>query len=190
MSAPLPFDPIDEAKRQWRKHWGGSAVPSMAAVTSIMRAQQILIARLNEMLKPWGLTFPRYEALMILFYSRSGSLPLGKMGERLQVHRTSVTNLVDGLERLGYARRSPHEHDRRTTLATITERGRDVAAEATKSLNEHRFGTAPLQIGELDTVHDVLRRLREGAEDFAEPHGWTPRPLAAEPPLPRARTPR
>ena len=57
----------------------------MAAVTSVMRVQQILIARLNELLRPWSLTFPRYEALLLLFYSRAGSLPLGKMGERLQV---------------------------------------------------------------------------------------------------------
>jgi DNA-binding MarR family transcriptional regulator len=140
----------------------------MAAVTSVMRVQQILMARLNDMLKPWGLTFPRYEALMLLFYSRNGSLPMGKMGERLQVHRTSVTNLVDGLERLGLAVRSPHERDRRTTLATITERGREVAEEATEVLNENRFGTAPLERDELLALHDVLRRLRAGADDFEE----------------------
>jgi DNA-binding MarR family transcriptional regulator len=162
----LPFDPIDEAQRQWRRHWGRSAVPSMAAVTSIMRAEQILVARLNELLKEWDLTFPRYEALMLLFYSRRGSLPLGKMGERLQVHRTSVTSIVDGLERLGYVRRGPHESDRRTTLATITDRGREVAAAATEVLNRERFGTAPLGRDELVSLYEVLRRLREGAEDF------------------------
>jgi DNA-binding MarR family transcriptional regulator len=162
----LPFDPIDEAQRQWRRHWGGSAVPAMAAVTSIMRAEQILVARLNELLKEWDLTFPRYEALMLLFYSRRGSLPLGKMGERLQVHRTSVTSIVDGLERLGYVRRGPHESDRRTTLATITDRGREVAAAATEVLNRERFATAPLGRDELVSLYEVLRRLREGAEDF------------------------
>ena len=88
----------------------------MRAVTSIMRAHQILIGRLNEALAPFDLTFPRYEALMLLYYSRTGSLPLGKMGDRLQVHRTSVTNLMDGLEREGLAERSPHPTDRRTTL--------------------------------------------------------------------------
>src|ERR1700754_1964599 len=111
----------------------------MAAVTSIMRAEQILIARMNELLKPWDLTFPRYEALMLLFYSRNGSLPLGKMGERLQVHHTSITNTVDGLEKLGYAERRPHESDRRATLASITARGREVAQEATEVLNGERF---------------------------------------------------
>ena len=171
MSRPLPFDPIDEARRQWRAHWGGSAVPSMAAVTSIMRAEQVLIARLNELLRPWDLTFPRYEALMLLFYSRNGSLPLGKIGERLQVHRTSITNTVDGLEKLGYVRRSPHERDRRSSLAAITDRGREVAAQATDVLNAERFGTAPLERDDLTQLYDVLRRLRGGAGDFVEPPG-------------------
>ena len=97
----------------------------MRAVTSIMRVQQILLARLNDELKRFDLTFPRYEALMLLYYSRRGSLPLGKMGDRLQVHRTSVTNIIDGLERSGFVRREPHERDRRTTLAAITDAGRD-----------------------------------------------------------------
>ena len=98
---PLSFDPIDEAGRQWSKHWGASPVAPMMAVTSVMRVQQILLARLNETLEPFGLTFARYEALMLLYFSRAGSLPLGKIGARLQVHPTSVTNLVDGLHTAG-----------------------------------------------------------------------------------------
>ncbi len=83
------------------------SVPPMMAVTSLMRVQQILLARLNDALAPYELTFARYEALMLLYLSRAGSLPLGKMGARLQVHPTSVTNLIDGLEQLGYALREP-----------------------------------------------------------------------------------
>jgi hypothetical protein len=75
MAGPLRFDPIAEARRQWDRNWGDEATPSMAAVTSIMRAQQIVMARLNELLEPLDLTFPRYEALVLLFYSRKGELP-------------------------------------------------------------------------------------------------------------------
>ncbi len=138
----------------------------MTAVTSVMRAQQILNARLNDALAPFELSFARYEALMLLFLSRRGSLPLGKMGARLQVHPASVTNLIDGLERAGYATRAPHPSDRRTTLATLTERGREVAAAATEQLNAIRFGTAPLRRADLTATSDALRRLREGAGDF------------------------
>jgi DNA-binding MarR family transcriptional regulator len=166
--APLPFDPILEARRQWESHWGSEPVPAMGAVTSIMRAQQILMARLNALLKPWDLTFPRYEALMLLHLSRRGSLPLGKMGERLQVHRTSVTNIVDGLERLGLAERTPHETDRRTTLAAITPVGHEVAEAATAVLNRERFGTAPLRDEQLEALFGVLERVRLAAGDFVE----------------------
>ncbi len=168
MSGALPFDPIAEARRQWAKHWGDTPVPSMSAVTSIMRVQQILLARLNELLRPFGLTFPRYEALMLLYLSRNGSLPLGKMGVRLQVHRTSVTNIIDGLERSGLVRRVPHDRDRRTTLAEITPRGREVATAATEILNRERFGTEPLGRGELEAISDTLRLVRAHADDFDE----------------------
>jgi DNA-binding MarR family transcriptional regulator len=164
----LGFDPIAEARRQWDAHWGPDAGPAMAAVTSVMRAQQILLGRLNAALKPWGLTFPRYEALLLLHYSRRGSLPLGKMGDRLQVHRASVTNVIDRLEEQGLVRRVQHETDRRGVLAEITPAGREVARAATERLNADRFGTAPLGDAELDGVFDLLRPLRVEAGDFPD----------------------
>src|ERR671916_393587 len=124
-------DLVAEARRQWERRWGPEPALPMAAVTSIMRVQQLLMAELNGLLKPLDLTFPRYEALMLLEFSSRGSLPLGKIGERLQVHRTSVTNIVDQLERSGFVRRAPHDEDRRAVLAEITAAGREAAAAAT-----------------------------------------------------------
>jgi len=138
----------------------------MVAVTSIMRAQQILMARLNELLEPFDLTFPRYEALMLLEFSGRGSLPLGKIGERLQVHRTSVTNTIDGLERSGFVRRVPHDTDRRAVLAEILPAGREAARAATEALHEAEFGTAPLAGEDLEALFATLRVLRDGAGDF------------------------
>src|SRR4051794_11459329 len=155
----------------------------MAAVTSIMRVQQILLARLNDVLKPFDLTFPRYEALMLLYYSRKGALPLGKMGDRLQVHRTSVTNIIDGLEKSGFVTREPHERDRRTTLANLTEQGRKTAAEATAILNRLHFGTEPLQPPELDAITRPPEPLGADADGFPPGRGESPRAV----PLSRLR---
>lgn len=160
MGDSISFDPIAEARRQWTTHWGAAATPAMSAVTSIMRAEQILTARLNQLLKPFELTFPRYEALMLLYYSRNGALPLGKMGARLQVHRTSVTNIVDGLEQVGYVSRERPERDRRTILASITKLGRRTAKRATQVLNKSHFGTAPLTKAELEVITSTLEDLR------------------------------
>lgn len=169
MSGPLSFDPIREARRQWDEHWGDTATPSMAAVTSIMRAQQIILARLNELLDPLDLTFPRYEALMLLFYSSNGELPLGKISDRLQVHRASVTNVVDKLVDSGYVERVGHQRDRRAILATITKDGKRVARLATNRLNAAGFGMAPLDDTQCDALYSALTPLRLAAGDFTPP---------------------
>jgi hypothetical protein len=56
MSSRLSFDPIAEAHRQWRARWPEHA-EHMAAVTSIMRVQQLLIGEVERVLKPHQLTF-------------------------------------------------------------------------------------------------------------------------------------
>jgi DNA-binding MarR family transcriptional regulator len=167
MSVPLPFDPIEEARRHWQERWPGAAATEMVAVTSIMRVHQILMARLNELLEPFGLTFPRYEVLMLLHFSSRGSLPVGKIGERLQVHRTSVTSTVEGLERTGLVRRVPDERDRRAVLTEILPEGRRMAEQATEALNEADFGTKPLSATDLRHLSEILRAFREGAGDFS-----------------------
>ena len=163
----LSFDPIEEAGRQWSAHFDGEYTTPMMAVTSVMRVQQIWLARLNEALAPLGLSFPRYEALMLLYFSRAGALPLGKIGERLQVHPTSVTNLIDGLEKDGLAERIPHPSDRRTTLATITTAGRQAAQRATDELHAIRFGV-DLSDDYLRSVTSILRAARLEAGDYAD----------------------
>jgi DNA-binding MarR family transcriptional regulator len=165
----LSFDPIAEARRQWDEHWGVEATASMAAVTSIMRAQQIVMARLNELLEPVDLTFPRYEALMLLFYSRRGELPLGKISDRLQVHRASVTNVIDKLVASGYVERVGHGGDRRTVLAKITTSGRAAARRATRRLNGARFGMEPLDDAACRRLFALLTPLRSGAGDYELP---------------------
>lgn len=159
----LPYDPIEEAARQWRAH-GLGAVDEMQYITSIMRAHQILSARVETVLRPLGLTFPRYEMLMLLVFSRRGALPLSAAGKRLMVHPTSITNTVDKLERDGFVERIPHPDDRRMVLAEITPDGRDIAKRATAALEDIGFG-----VGDVDTraVIASLVELRKDAGDFS-----------------------
>jgi DNA-binding MarR family transcriptional regulator len=164
---PLPFDPIEEAARQWGLRWSG--VEQMRAVTNLMRVQQLVLAELDEILRPHGLSFARYEALVLLTFSRAGALPLGKMGDRLQVHPTSVTSIVDRLEAAGHVVRRAHPTDGRTVLAEITESGRQLVESATKDLVAADFGLGELGRAELSSLSDLLRPLRIAAGDFAEP---------------------
>jgi DNA-binding MarR family transcriptional regulator len=160
----LPFDPIDEAARQWALRWDG--VDQMHAVTSLMRVQQLVLGRLDELLKPHGLSFARYEALVLLTFSRAGALPLGKMGRRLQVHPTSVTSIVDRLESAGLVVRRRHPEDKRAVLAEITEAGRAAVEAATADLVGAEFGLGVLADEQLQALSGMLKPVREAAGDF------------------------
>jgi DNA-binding MarR family transcriptional regulator len=162
----LPFDPIAQARRLWAEHGWPEAAPGMAAVTSLMRAQQIVAARVDEVLKPHRLTFARYEVLMLLLFSRRGSLSMTRIGERLQVHPASVTNAVDRLEAQALVRRAPHPTDRRATLVELTDEGRAVAAKATEELNVTVFSGPGLTPDDVEQLVALLTRMRSIAGDF------------------------
>ncbi len=166
MSSPLPFDPIEEAHRHWIAHGWDDAADGMAVVTSIVRAQQILLARIDDELRDLDLTFARYELLMLLHFSREGALPLAKVGARLQVHPTSITSAVNRLERQKLVVREAHPTDRRTTLAVLTDAGRARALEATERLNANVFAAPGITGGEADALIVILRSMRAAAGDF------------------------
>ena len=163
---PLPVDPVQEAHRQWSAHGWEQAADGMAAITAIMRAQQIVQARVDEVLRPLNLTFSRYELLMLLHFSRTGALPVTRASTRLQVHPTSVTNAVDRLEAAGLVRRLPHPTDGRGTLVQITDDGRAQALAATEQLNARVFTDPGLPPRRLASLMSGLRELRRGAGDF------------------------
>jgi DNA-binding MarR family transcriptional regulator len=165
-SRRLSFDPIAEAERQWGIHGWPEQASGMAVVTSIMRLQQVFLGRADAALRPFGLTFARYEVLMLLSFSRRGVLPLGKIGERLQVNAASVTNAVNRLESEGLVTRQSNPDDGRGTLARLTPAGRRRAAQATAVMNEQVFddlGVLPSTVGQL---FDQLAELRKAAGDF------------------------
>ncbi|MFN8190381.1 MAG: MarR family transcriptional regulator [Nocardioidaceae bacterium] len=158
-------DPIAEARRQWVDHGWEEAADGMAMVTSLVRVQQLLMERIDAVLRPLGLTFARYEVLRLLSFSRSGSMPMTRLGSLLQVHPTSVTSAVDRLQAQGFVERLRRERDKRVILASITPQGRDVVERATEGLNREVFeapGLAPDQVAGLT---DLLGALRAHAGD-------------------------
>lgn len=166
---PLAVDPIAEAKRQWLAHGWTDAAAGMTAVTSIMRAHQLMLARVDETLRPFGLTFARYELLTLLSFSRSGRMPMASASSRLQVHPTSVTNTVDRLEAQGFVRREPHPTDGRATLIVLTDEGRALSERATAALNREVFEKPGLSADDTDELVRLIARMRRDAGDFDDP---------------------
>jgi len=153
-------DPIREAHRQWVRHGWDEAADGMAMVTSLVRAQQLLMERIESVLRPRDLTFARYEMLRLLSFTKEQSMPMTRLGSLLQVHPTSVTSAVDRLVRQGFVRRERGTSDRRVIFATLTPEGLEVVEGATTALNSEVFekpGLAPEQVRELTALLGGLR---------------------------------
>jgi DNA-binding MarR family transcriptional regulator len=168
MAKRLSVDPIAEAKRQWADRGWSDAATGMTAVTSIIRAQQLMLARVERALRPFGLSFARFELLRLLAFTREGRLPMASAITRLQVHPTSVTNTVDRLGRDGMLRKEPHPHDGRAAMLVLTEEGRSLVEAATTALNAVFADLGMSDSDEIELVR-ILARYRKQAGDFSDP---------------------
>lgn len=159
-------DPIELARQNWIEAGWTDAADGMAFVTSVVRVQQLLLGRIEELLRPHGLTFARFEVLRLLAFSRHGVLPVGKVGERLQVHPASVTNAVQRLEDAGLVERGANPADRRSVLAAITPSGRRLVERCTELLNREVFAPLPLDSDDRDAAAIALQSLRAALGDL------------------------
>ncbi len=159
----LAYDPVDASRQHWITQGWEESSAGVAAVVSVMRGWQILLAQANDLLRPLDLTFARYQVLGLL---RQGErLPLGQVGARLWITPGTVTSSVDRLEVAGLIRRLPHPGDGRTVLAEITAKGRRVFDKAVDELNRNLFSTIPLTQQELNQLVGLMNKIRAGAGD-------------------------
>lgn len=165
-SPPGKRDPITLARANWERAGWGEVADGMVAVTSVMRAHQILLARVETALRPYDLSFSRFELLRLLAFSRNGELPITKASDRLQVHVTSVTHAIRRLESDGLVERLPHPTDGRTTLVRLTELGRSTVEDATETLNTDVFADIGISTDESKSLATSIETLRRHAGDF------------------------
>jgi DNA-binding MarR family transcriptional regulator len=168
MARNFDRDPILAACQLWIENGWEDCADGLAAVTSIIRVRQVLTKRADQILAPIKLTFSRYEVLVHLYFNE-GELPLAQLGQRLQIHQTSITSLVDKLEAQNLIRRIPHPTDRRSTIARMTPAGRQLVGEAIERLNSGLFRDIGLSGDEVQMLFAVLTKMRRSWGDLDVP---------------------
>ncbi|QCW50009.1 MarR family transcriptional regulator [Nocardioides dongxiaopingii] len=166
-SSPTGRDPIAEARRQWFAHGWDDAADGMAAVTSVMRAQQLMLTQIDASLRPFGLTFARFELLRLLSFASEQRMTMLRAGHRLQVHPTSLTSLARRLRDDGLVDRVSNPDDGRSAILELTPAGLALVEQATEALNAEVFEDVGLSGDDIATLVDVLGRFRAGRGDFA-----------------------
>lgn len=161
-----PFDVVAASRLVWLREWGPEAASGMAAFTSVLRTHELLMGKINEVMRERDLTFARYEVLAWLAMDPESARALSWISRTLRIPPASVTNIIDRLEADELVRREPHPTDARTTLAVITPQGRRAADEATRQLNAEVYEPLGLSAAKRDRLVELLAELRADGGEF------------------------
>ena len=180
MAPNVDRDPILEAYHLWNENGWEDCAAGCTAVTSLMRVHQMMTKRADQILAPLDLTFARYE-LLVRLYFHTGRCRSTSSARQLQIHQTSITSLVDRLEKQGLIKRTPHPTDRRSTIAQMTPAGRVLTGKAINLLNAEFFRDLGLSEREAHLLIGLLMKMRRSWNDIENPEAgsrsrsaWTP----------------
>ncbi|NLY10798.1 MAG: MarR family transcriptional regulator [Firmicutes bacterium] len=138
--------------------------PNVEAVEYQIRRISILIRHhTRELLARYELTLPQYYALIHLLHER---LTMGELCCRLFLASSTVTDLVDRMERLNYVRRVRDENDRRVIRLEILDEGRDIIKKVMQDRME--FLSARLNEWDKEKTEVLIKILTEFRELLEE----------------------
>jgi DNA-binding MarR family transcriptional regulator len=154
-------NPLNDFRLTWTERGFPGSIERAALAQTLERARRVVDTAIEDTLKPFGLSRSRFELLIRLMNSENGAQQLGKLGDLLFVHPTSVTSLVDRLEKAGLVKRIVAEGDRRAILAQITEAGRQAVTASAAALGGSEFGLGHISIDEAIVLRGLLARVIE-----------------------------
>jgi DNA-binding MarR family transcriptional regulator len=133
------------------------------AYLSVVRTTSALTDRVEDLLKPYGISGTQYNVLRILRGAGEGGLCRNELRDRMLTRMPDVTRLLDRMEESGFVTRSREREDRRMVLTRISTRGRELLSELDGPMSDlHREQLSGLTEAQLRTLIDLLTAVRDG----------------------------
>jgi DNA-binding MarR family transcriptional regulator len=117
-------------------------------------------ARINNVLKPYGLTPEQYNVLRILKGSHPEMMCVKDISSRMIEKSSNVPRIIDRLEIKKLIRRNRGEDDGRQTMIELTKAGMAVLVEASKEMNQCDDQLIGLTETEAEQLNVILEKLR------------------------------
>jgi DNA-binding MarR family transcriptional regulator len=151
-------------------HNEGAPIRAVArdALARVFELTVVLADTMAHGLSERGLT--RARATVVWVLHEAGPRTQRELSQAIGTTPRNVTGLLDGLEADGFVVRGPHPTDRRATLVSLTDRGREAGA----MLNAEQEEFAALLFDDIDedrltafvdTLGQVLTRLHTADSD-------------------------
>ena len=133
------------------------------AYLSVVRTSSTLTDRVEDVLKPYGISATQYNVLRILRGAGKGGLCRNELRDRMLTRMPDMTRLLDRMEEAALVTRSREQEDRRMVLTQITPRGLELLNELERPLTKlHREQLSQLTDEQLRSLIDLLTLVREG----------------------------
>jgi DNA-binding MarR family transcriptional regulator len=116
----------------------------------------------QPLLKKFGLTYPQFIAMVLLW--EQDDQTVGDLGQKLFLQSNTLTPMLKRLESLGYIKRRRDSADERQVRVKLTQEGRNLQMQASEIVRRVRNATGlqEKQVSQLTQEVNTLRRALEG----------------------------
>lgn len=137
------------------------------AITEIMQSLRRIFKSIQdysqEVSNKFGITGPQLWALKTI--SENEKLSLGELSKRMCLHPSTITGVVDRLERKGYVLRDRGQEDRRVIKVQLTSEGKRLVRKAPNPVQGKMiYGLRRLKKEKLNLIYDSIQELVEIVE--------------------------
>ena len=130
---------------------------------SLQRTADIMMRKITQFLKPWGISPTQYNVLRILRGAGPEGLCCGEVSDRMITHDPDITRLLDRIERMGWIERARSTKDRRVVVARISKKGMELLKEIDKPIEDfNREASSHLSDKKLRDLIGLLSEVRSG----------------------------
>ncbi len=117
----------------------------------------------EQRLSPFNLTPPQFFVAAALWMG--DGIGMGELGERVSLDSSTLTGIIDRMERNGYVERRPNPEDRRSVQLFLTGKAQELAPQIMQFADElDATLRRPFSEDDMETFERVLRSLAEAPE--------------------------
>lgn len=141
----------------------GRPIPNVQeqATLATIRAGDLLMRTVADLLKPYALSPTQYNVLRILRGAGREGASAKEIGTKLIARDPDVTRLMDRLEKRGLLTRDRAQEDRRVVTHCLTGEGLALVNELDGPVRElHRRNLRGLDSAKLQTLMSILAEIR------------------------------
>lgn len=131
---------------------------NLKALTVLLRATQTVQDVLKKDIQQYELNLTEFAVLELLYHR--GEQPIQHIGKKILIASSSITYVVDKLEKKEFVKRKACPSDRRVIYAMITEKGK-VFLEGIFPMHEEKVNMIFEQLtpDEVETLTDILKKV-------------------------------